>query len=112
MSESVILDKDGKEFKNATKIRLFTVELTAKEMQTMANAVTGFVNVLTQQKKMLEPETTMQLISALNKFKAAADTNKYRITEIENPSLSGLKFDSEMLKGIKEELSEEVKSGD
>lgn len=82
MSESVVLDKDGKEFKHATKIRLFTVQLTLKEMQSLANAITGFVNTLTASKKMLEPDSIMTLVHTLQKFKDASSSNDYEVKEI------------------------------
>lgn len=51
----------------------YAVKLTEKEMQCIANALSGFFNRLAAEKKKPSEEYAMNLMSALNKFKAATD---------------------------------------
>jgi len=57
-----------------TEVKEYTIKLTEKEMQCIANALAGFFNRLASEKKKPGEEYAMNLMSALTKFKIATDT--------------------------------------
>jgi|HubBroStandDraft_2_1064218.scaffolds.fasta_scaffold851394_2 hypothetical protein len=63
------------------KVKRFTVRLTLVEMQTLANALTAFFNVMNERKTSPSPVIAERLFSVLNRCKAAAEGNDYKIEE-------------------------------
>lgn len=80
ISMNEIVDQDGRVFKEKTKA--YEVHLTNSEMQHIANGLAAFMNVMHQRQVTIKPEQTMALLSAMDKFKAALASNKYKVVEL------------------------------
>lgn len=77
---SEIVDQDGRVFKE--KAKSYEVHLTNNEMQHIANGIAAFMNVMAQRKVQISPPQVMCLMSAMEKFKVAVASNKYKVVEI------------------------------
>lgn len=64
---------------NEDKSTEYTVMLTEKEIQCMANAMRAFFNWLGQEKKSPPIEQAQAIMSALHKMKTVLDLNKSQI---------------------------------
>lgn len=51
--------------------KAFIVRLTLREMQCIANACSGFLNVMTKERRSVSVEQTAALISSMEKFSKA-----------------------------------------
>lgn len=56
---------------NAPKDKVYLVRLTEREMQCIANACAGFINVMNRERVSISPLQTMGMTSALRKMKEA-----------------------------------------
>ena len=76
-----IVDQFNNEFKHATKVKNYTVHLSSKEMQHLANAVAGFFNVMKRENVQISPPQIACLMNVMTKLKAANGSNDYKISE-------------------------------
>lgn len=53
--------------------KTYTVRLTEREMQTIANAIGAYFNHLTANKRVIPPAYAIVITEALQKFKAATE---------------------------------------
>lgn len=77
---SALVDQNGQVYREKTKA--YEVHLTNTEMQHIANGIAAFMNVMHQREVQISPPQLLSLISAMDKFKAALASNKYKVVEI------------------------------
>lgn len=78
---SDLVDQFNNEFKKTKKLKSYSVQLTSRDMQCVANGIAAFFNVMAREKRSISPEQVMTLLNVMHLFKEAADSNNYKIVE-------------------------------
>lgn len=63
--------------------KLYTVQLTEREMQCLANGITAFFNVMRREKVQISPEQILSIQSSMQKFKAAVNGQAAQIVLVQ-----------------------------
>ena len=78
---SNLVNQFNEEFKHTKKLKAYTVQLTERDMQYVANGLAAFFNVMAREKRTVNPEQVAVLLNVMHKFKTATDSNNYKIVE-------------------------------